>query len=304
MEPGKPIDETKLEAERRRRLTGIGLMCCAVFLFSCLDTTAKWLGQSLDPVVTTWARYAFSVLLVSLVINPWNTPGALRTRRPGLQAIRSVLLLVSTILNFFALQYLQLAETVSIQFAAPLLVALLSIPLLGERVGPRRLAAIGVGFLGVLIVVRPGFGALHPAVLLVLASVACYSLYGVTTRMLVGHDSSQTTMFYSGIAGVLLLTPVLPFFWTTPPSALHWAGMVAVGFFGGFGHWLLIRAHARAPAGILYPFIYTQLFSMVALGWLVFGDLPDRWTLIGSAVVMASGLYLIHRERVRGPRAG
>jgi drug/metabolite transporter (DMT)-like permease len=284
--------------ERRRRLVGIALMCGAILSFSFLDATAKWLNQTLDPMLTVWVRYVGSIVFVSLFVNPWTTPGVTRTRRPWLQAGRSLLLLASTALNFIALQYLQLTETVSIMFATPLLVALLAGPLLGEWAGPRRLAAIGVGFIGILIVTRPGFG-LHPAALLSLTGAVCYALYSVATRVLAGYDSSATTMFYSGLAGVLLVTPIVPWVWSVPESGLVWLLMVVVGACGAFGHWLLILAHARAPAPVLSPFIYTQIVWMIVLGFFLFGDLPDGWTLAGSAIVIASGLYLLYRERVR-----
>jgi drug/metabolite transporter (DMT)-like permease len=180
-----------------------------------------------------------------------------------------------------------------------LLVALLAGPLLGERVGPHRLAAIGVGFLGVLVITRPGLGTMHPAALLSVAGSVAYALYAITTRILASHDSSQTTMIYSGLAGVVLMTPLLPFVWTTPTSPLTWILLVATGAFGALGHWLLILAHARAPAPILSPFIYTQIVWMLALGYVLFGDWPDHWTLVGSGIVIASGLYLLYRERVR-----
>jgi drug/metabolite transporter (DMT)-like permease len=302
--PAAPSPATSIDAatdaERRRRLVGIALMCSALLCFACLDASAKWVNQHVHPLLTVWARYAVSVALVSLFVNPITTPGVSRTRRPWLQAGRSVLLLLSTALNFYALQYLQLAEAISIQFMTPFLVALLAGPMLGERVGPRRLAAIGVGFLGVLVITRPGLGGLHPAAFLSALGSVCYALYGISTRILAAHDSSRTTMFYSGLAGVALVTPLLPFVWSTPPSGLAWALLFAVGLFGGFGHWLLILAHARAPAPILSPFIYTQIVWMIALGWLVFGQLPDAWTVGGSGIVVASGLYLLYRERARG----
>lgn len=287
------------QTDRRNRLVGIALMCGALLCFSGLDASAKWLNRFQDPLLTVWARYAFSVVLVSVILNPWTTPGLLRTRRPWLQAGRSVLLVLSTALNFFALQHLQLTETTAILFATPLLLALIAGPMLGEWAGPRRLAAIAVGFVGVLIIARPGLGGMHPAALFSVAGVFCYALYGVSTRLLAAYDSSATTMFYSGLAGVAIMTPVLPFVWTTPASALAWILMVAVGAFGALGHWLLILAHARAPVPVLSPFTYTQILWMIVLGYLVFGDVPDRWTLIGSAVVIGSGLYLLYRERVR-----
>jgi drug/metabolite transporter (DMT)-like permease len=295
----KAASTSEARAERRSRLLGIGLMCAALMCFSGLDATAKWLNRSMDPLLTVWWRYMASVVLVSFVINPLTRPQVLRTNRPGVQVIRSVLLFLSTGLNFFALQYLQLAETMSIVFATPLMVALLAGPLLGEWVGPRRLAAIGVGFSGVLVITRPGLGTMHPAVLLSVAGSIAYAFYAITTRVLASHDSSQTTMVYSGLAGVVLLTPFLPFFWTTPASPLTWALLAATGVFGAIGHWLLILAHARAPAAILSPFIYTQIVWMLALGYVLFGDWPDNWTLVGSGIVIASGLYLISRERAR-----
>jgi drug/metabolite transporter (DMT)-like permease len=288
-----------VEAERRSRLIGIALMCAALICFSCLDAAAKWLNRSVDPLLIVWWRYIASVFLVSLVINPRSRPGVLRTQRPWVQIARSLLLFLSTAFNFVALQYLQLAETTSIMFSTPLIVALLAGPLLGEWVGPRRLVAIGVGFAGVLVVTRPGLGAMHPAALLSVAGAIAYALYGLTTRMLAGHDSSQTTMVYSGLAGVVLMTPLLPFIWTSPGSPGTWALLAGTGLFGAVGHWLLILAHARAPAAVLSPFIYSQIVWMIALGYIVFGDWPSPWTLAGASIVIASGLYLLYRERAQ-----
>jgi len=283
----------------RTRLIAIGLMCSAVVCFAMLDASAKWLGGEMHTMQVVFARYGGSMILVLLLFNPWSRPGVLKTKRPWLQWGRSFLLLASTALNFFALRYLQLAETVSIMFATPLLVALMSGPLLGEWPGPRRMAAIGVGFLGVLVVTRPGFGGMHPAAFLSVIGCVCYALYSLSTRMLAAHDSSETTLIYSGAAGTLAVLPLLPWVWTTPQTPLPWLLMGVVGAMGGFGHWLLIVAHRLAPATVLAPFIYSQLVWMVLLGWLVFGQLPDRWTFIGGTIVVASGLYLLYRERVR-----
>lgn len=287
------------EDNGRTRLLAIGLMCAAVLCFSVLDSSAKWLGSEMHTLQVVFARYAGSMILVLLVFNPWSRPGVLRSKRPALQWGRSLLLLGSTALNFVALRYLQLAETISIMFATPLLVALVSGPLLGEWPGPRRLAAIGVGFLGVLVVTRPGFGGTHPAALLVVLACACYTFYSLSTRVLSAYDSSETTLIYSGAAGTLAVLPLLPWFWTTPQTPLSWLIMALMGLMGGLGHGLLIMAHRLAPATVLAPFIYSQLVWMVALGWLVFGQLPDRWTFIGGSIVVASGLYLLYRERVR-----
>ncbi len=283
----------------RQRLIGIALMCAALLCFSCLDATAKWLNRSVDPLVTVWARYMSAFVLTTIAINPWTQPRLLHTKRLPLQLIRSVLLLLSTFCNFVALQFLQLVETMSIIFSTPLLVALLAGPILGEHVGAKRLAAIGVGFIGILVITRPGLGAMHPAILLSVAGSVAYAFYGITTRMLASTDSTATTTFYSGVAGIVLMTPLLPWFWTAPPTPLTWFLLAMTGAFGGFGHWLLILAHARAPAAILSPFIYSQIIWMLALGYILFGDWPDPWTFAGAGIVIASGLYLLYRERVR-----
>ncbi len=279
---------------------GIGLMCVALAIFSVLDATAKWASQFMHPMQVVWARYVVSVIIVTALISPFARPAAYRTRAPGLQAARSMMLLMSTALNFVALQYLQLAETISIVFATPLVIASLSGPFLGEWPGPRRMIAIGVGFLGVLVVMRPGAGALHPAAFLCVAGVFCYAFYNLLTRRLASIDSSETTMVFSGVAGVVLATPLMPFLWTMPPDWRVWGAMLLMGACGAFGHWLVIGAHKRAPASVLAPFIYSQLIWMLILGWLIFGQWPDGWTLTGGVIVISSGLYLLYRERVRG----
>ncbi|WP_375408353.1 DMT family transporter [uncultured Methylobacterium sp.] len=285
------------------RLAGIALMCGTLAFFACLDASAKALALAgVDPLLTTFMRYAVSVVMVTAFINPVTRPGVVRTRRLWLQVVRSLLLFGSTALNFLALRKLQLAETLSIQFAAPLTVALFAGPLLGEWSSPRRLAAIGVGFIGVLVIVRPGIGPVQPAVLLSLGNMLCYAFYIITTRKLAGIDSTATTMFYSGLAGLAVMTPLLPWIWTDPGSPGLWALLVGVGLLGTIGHWLLVMAHARAPANVLAPFLYTQLLWSVLLGYLLFGDVPNRWTLIGASVVVASGLYLLSQERGRRPQ--
>jgi drug/metabolite transporter (DMT)-like permease len=281
-----------------RRLAGIALMCGTLAFFACLDASAKTLAHhGVDPLLSTFMRYAVNVTLVLMVLNPVRTPGVARTNRLALQVVRSLLLFGSTTLNFLALRKLQLAETLSIQFATPLMVALLAGPLLGEWSSPRRLVAVGIGFLGVLVIVRPGVGAFQPAVLLSIGNMLCYAFYVLTTRKLAGVDSTATTVFYSGLAGLAVMSPLLPWIWTTPTAGSTWALLIGVGLFGTAGHWLLVLAHARAPASVLAPFIYTQLLWSLMLGYLVFGDVPNRWTLIGASIVIGSGLYLLAQER-------
>jgi len=274
-------------------------MCLALLCFSCLDGTAKWVNRSVDPLVTVWARYVSAACLTFIFINPWTKPGAVATRRLPLQLVRSLLLFVSTICNFVALQYLQLVEALSIVFSTPLIVALIAGPILGERLGMQRLVAVGMGFIGVLVIARPGLGTMHPAALLSLTGAVAYAFYGITTRMLAATDSSATTIIYSSLAGIVLMTPLLPWIWTTPSSPLTWALLMMTGVFGATGHWLLVLAHARAPAAILSPFIYSQIVWMLALGYILFGDWPDPWTFVGAGIVIASGLYLLYREQAK-----
>jgi drug/metabolite transporter (DMT)-like permease len=284
--------------ERVSRLTGIALMCGAVACFAMLDTTAKYLNLYMSTLQVVWARYTGAFLFPFIVSNPWTRPGLARTTRPVLQLVRSVLLLGSTMCNFAALRYLQLDEAIALVFSTPFFVAALSGPMLGEWVRWRRWAAIAVGFVGVLVVVRPGPGTFQPAALLSLSAALFYALYSITTRILARTDSNGTTLFYSNIVGAVALLPVVPFVWTTPSDPLVIALMVATGAIGSFGHYLLIAAHRLAPAAVLSPFIYTEIVLVIMLGFLVFGDLPNRFTLAGAAIVVVSGLYLLHRETV------
>lgn len=283
----------------RNRLIGIVLMCGAVLCFSFLDGTAKWLNHAMPSLETVWARYASNVLIVCTILNPVTHPRAYLTSRLKIQLIRSFLLFFSTAMNFIALRYLQLAETVSIGFVTPLMVALLAIPILGERIAMRKLLAIIAGFAGVLVVMRPGIGGLHPAAFLTLIGCVAYALYSILTRLLAAHDPPETTIVYSGLVGFGIVSLMVPFVWVTPP---HWtvvAGMFCVGIFASLGHFLLILAHQRAPATTLMPFMYTQLIWMILVGYVAFGDVPDGFTLIGGVIVIASGLYLLWQERRR-----
>ncbi|MFG1301176.1 DMT family transporter [Xanthobacter sp. V3C-3] len=276
--------------------TGIALMCVAVVTFAITDTMAKWLTGHINVFVVVWARYVVHFACSLLVFNPWTVPGLLRTSRPLLQVGRSAMLFLTTALNFTALQFLQLDQTVSIMFSVPFFVALFAGPILGEHVGLQRWLAILVGFAGILLVVRPGAGGIHPAAILSVGAAATYALYAISTRMLARTDSSQTTLFYSSLVGSVAASLPLPFVWETPHEPLVFASMLSLGIIAGFGHFLLILAHKRAPAATLAPYIYTQILSMIALGWLVFGQMPSLWTLGGAGIVIASGIYLLVME--------
>jgi drug/metabolite transporter (DMT)-like permease len=286
---------------RRMRLTAIALMCGAGVCFTGLDSSAKWLGAYLPAPEVVWARFMVAALLGVLTVRPFSRPALLWPRRPGLQALRSILLLLSTSANFFALRRLQLAETSTISFLTPFFVAGLALPILGERIGPERIIAIVVGFVGVLIATRPGTSAFQPIVFVAIAGVICNSGYVLLTRALAAHDAAETTMAWTQLSGVVCISPILPWWWVTPPSLLAWAVMGIMGASAALGHGLLIQAHRLAPAPFLTPFAYVQLPSMIVAGLLVFGDWPPPATLIGAGLVVACGVTLAMQER-RGAR--
>lgn len=296
-----PLDRLSADAAsaRRLRIAAIALMIGAMFFFTLLDTTAKWLSSHESPLQVAWLRYLFHALFAALILNPWTAPGVWRTKKPGLQVLRSVLLAGTTVFNFSAISFIQLDQAVAISFTVPLLVAAFAGPILGEWVSPKRLAAICVGFVGVFLVTRPGFGDFHPAFLLAFANAVCMAFYSIATRFVSAYDSARTSIAVTSLFGTLALAPVMPFVWTWPESGWIWALHVLTGALGGFGHFLLILAHARAPAPVLAPFVYIELVFMVLTGWLVFSDVPDVWTIAGAAVVIAAGLYLLTREKAQ-----
>ena len=240
----KPIDHAQ---QRRQRLTGIALMCGAVALFACLDTTAKYLNTHMDSLQIAWARYTSAFVLTLIVSNPLTHPDLLRTKRLKLQIVRSVLLVASTALNFLALRWLQLDEALSIIFTFPFIVAIASGPMLGEWIGWRRWSAICFGFGGVLLITRPGFGGMHPAALFSLAATICYGFYAVITRIVSRADSNQTSLFYANFIGALVMLPVIPFVWTTPENWAIALMLVGTGVLGSVGHFLLISGHRTGP---------------------------------------------------------
>lgn len=283
-----------------KRLVAIGLLVLALICFTILDSSAKWLGHTMPPLEMSFFRYAVALVASVLVFNPLTKPGSWTTHRLRLQLVRALCLLGSTVFNFLALRHLQLAETMSINFGVPFMVALMAVPLLGETIGRQRWGAIAVGFVGVLLVTRPTPAHFDPAMGWACAGAACYATYVIITRMLSGIDSAASMLIYSSALPVLLLGPFMPAIWVWPANLLEASLAVALGLFGALGHFLLILAFGRAPASVLSPFIYTQIVWMVLSGWLVFGDVPGAWTLGGGAVVIASGLYLLIQERRSG----
>ena len=288
----------------KNQLAGIMLALAAMFLLSLMDLLAKYLGQNLPVMQISWARYFFHFAIMAAIFWPRRGISLIRTKRPGLQWFRSLLLIFCTISFFTAIQYMPLADAVAISFVSPLMVTALSVPLLGEAVGPRRWSAVGVGFIGAMIIVRPGVEELHWAVWLLLAMALGYALYQITTRMLSSTDDPITTLFYSGLVGAVIMSLAVPFFWQTPASPQLWLMLIALGLMGGVGHYLLIKSFEFAPVAVLAPLSYTALLWNTLFGYLVFGDLPDRWTVGGAAVLIATGIYILYREGLHGKETG
>ena len=281
-------------------LKGIGLMCAALAVFSCLDTTAKYMATVVQlPVLqVVWVRFLSQLLLILFVTGVLAIPRLLTTRRPKQQLARSGLMLASTVLNFMALRHLRLDQTQTVYFLAPFVVALFAGPFLGEWVGWRRMLAILVGFSGILVVVRHGLVAFDPALILAFGSMLCYAGFMLLTRYLSAFDAPEVTLFYSLIAGTFLAAPFAMAQWVWPTELSVWLLMLSMGVWGGIGHYIFIIAYRHAPASTLAPFIYLGLITHTAGGFLVFGQMPDQWTLAGASIVVASGIYLVHRERV------
>jgi drug/metabolite transporter (DMT)-like permease len=200
-------------------------------------------------------------------------------------------------INFWALQYLQLTVTASIFFTVPILIALMSAPLLGEKMDARRWIAILVGFAGVLVIVRPGSAAFHPAMLLSLGNAVLYAAFNLMTRKLAAYDAPETIQFLPSVVASVVLAPFALAAWESPQGWLEWTVLCVMGVFGGTGHYLLAMAHRYAPASTLAPFLYQQILYMALFGYLVFGSVPDAAVWVGAAIVIASGLYLFARER-------
>lgn len=277
------------------RITGIALMVASMVFFTLLDATAKHLVQSLPPIVAVFGRYAVAFVLSLAIVLRKGGPLLIATRYPLLQSLRGVLLMTSTILNFIAVIYLQLAQTAAIFFTIPLWVCALSVPFLGEHVGLRRWIAVGIGFCGVLVIMRPGTASFHWAMLLSIAASFCGAVYNIVTRKVGGRDRAETSLFYVGFVGALAAALPLPVLWKTP-QGIEWLLIAWMGIAGTIGHFMLIQAHRLAPASALAPFMYTQIVWMILVGYAFFGDVPDLWTLVGAAIVVASGLFVFAGE--------
>ena len=272
-------------------------MMLAVLFIAGQEAVAKYLtlqGMPLSQVI--WARYAAHMLLMLAIMVPRSGFACFASKRPMAQIGRSVLLLTDTVLYFWGLTFLSLVEVTAIVFVAPILVVVLAWPLLGEALTGRKVLAVLTGFLGVLIVVRPGLDGLSWPALLIVGAAVCIALFNIATRRMKDTDPASVTMLYTAAVGTVVASIWVPFDWI-PPSGEQWLLMGLIGVLGGVGHGLLVVAHQDAPASTVAPFMYVQILWAIGLGWLVFGSWPDFPTLVGAAVIIGGGLYLLLRER-------
>ena len=272
----------------------------ATALFVCMNVEAKLLAGSVPVVQIVWARTLVHTVFVVALFGPRHGWWRLFvTRRPATQLTRSLLLLVSTSLFFTAIGKVPLADATAVSFTSPLLVAALAGPMLGERVDLRHWLAIGAGFAGALIVIRPTGGATNPYLFLVLGNSACYAAYQILTRRVAAFDRPETSVTYSALIGTLVLSVVAPLSFKAPAGLSEWGMLATLGLLGGLGHYLVARGLTLGPASILSPFHYAQLVGAAAMGFLVFGDVPSAWTWVGASIIIASGLYIAWREAMR-----
>ena len=276
---------------------GGALMLAATVMFSISDTLAKYVTVGVPAVELATIRYA---VFVAMACTPLlrNRRTSMRSRRPLLQVLRGVGVVGSALAFISSLHFLPIAEATALNFITPLVITVLAVPVLGETVRPQGWIAVLVGFAGMLVVVRPGLGGMHPAALLVVVSSLCWSVSMLITRRIVGIDRASVTLLWTSVTGFVLLLGALPFF-LQPMSLREFALCLAVGVVASAGQWLAVLAYLYARATVLAPLTYAQLIWSSALGLLVFGTVPDRFVVTGALIIGLSGLYVVHLERVR-----
>lgn len=298
----RPLSPSGVVRRTDNRL-GIGYMVLAMLLMASVDAQTKYLSQTLPVLQVAWFRQ-LGLLVGMLAIIGASGLQVLRTARPGLQLLRGALAVGSAVCFILAISRVPLVDAAAVTFVAPLVVTVMGAVLLGEPVGIRRWAAAIVGFTGAMIVLRPGLGVVHPAALFALGSAFMFASRQVLSRVLADSDSTRTTLAYTALVGSALLTIPLPFIWQAPQTVVEFVLLAGIGVLAGLGELCVIKALEVGEAVAVAPMQYTTLLWTTVYGWLLFADLPDLWTLVGSLIVVASGLYTFHRERRRMANAG
>jgi drug/metabolite transporter (DMT)-like permease len=275
------------------------MAAASVACFAALDTTTKFVSLSVPLLMALWFRYAFQAVATTAVVLPLRGLSALRTLHPKFQALRGVLLLASSLFAFASLKYMPVGEFTAIVMVAPLAITVLAATVLDEKVTPLRWLFVAGGFVGTLIIIRPGGEAFGWTSLLPLALVGTNAWFQVLTSKLARTEDPLTMHFYTGWVGTLIASLALPFVWSSLPNAWLWAGLCFMGLMATVGHFLLILGYQRAPASTLTPYLYTQIAFAMLGGWLVFSHVPDGWSVSGIAMIAfcgAAGAWLTVRE--------
>ena len=270
-------------------LSGMLLALTALACFATLDTSAKVAALTLPVLLGLWFRYVFQAVITTAVMWPQRGRSLFHTRRLGAQVLRGALLAVTSMFTFFSVKYMPLGEFTAIGMMTPLVVTLLAATLLHEHVSRRRWALVAGGFMGTLIIVRPGGALFGWYTLLPLAMVSAYSFFQILTSKLVKTEDAVTMHVYTGWVGTMLASLALPFIWVTPQTGREWTALTLMGLMGTIGHFLLILAYRRSPAATLMPLLYAQIAFAMLGGWLVFDHVPDGWSLLGMALIAFCG---------------
>ncbi len=278
-------------------LIGVGLMLVAMAVLPGIDVIAKYLGQNGMPILQiVWARLTFGAVMTLPLALPHTGLRGLLPDRPFYHGLRASLLILATFTFFWSLKFLPIADALAIFFVQPLIVTALSPLVLGERVGPRRWAAVCVGFIGTLIIIRPGLGTMNPGALLALAAGTSLALYFLMTRRISGENKAIVTTFHTNLLGAGITCALVPLVWVTPTVG-DWVLFVSLAAIANIGHYCIVRAYDHAEASLLAPLAYTEMITSVMMGYVFFGDFPDGWTFVGVGILISCAIYISMRER-------
>ncbi len=281
------------------RRTGIILFSLVTLSFAGLDTAGKWLVTHLPVIEVVWFRFLIHFLITAAWILPKKGATIFKVQQPRLQVLRSLMMLVMTALNFFALQYLQLAQTSAIQFSTPILISVFSFFVFKENLPLKKWLAILGGFMGILVILNPFAHNFHPAMLIAVINALVFASFNLMSRKMASTEDPGITMFFSALGPTLILAPFAIHVWQTPETSIDMLAIFITGLLGFVGHLLLAVSYRFAKATTLTPFIYQQIIYMVFFGFVVFGQLPHWDTVWGAIIVIASGLYLLFHETDR-----
>ena len=276
-------------------MRAIILNASAWMIVPFMDAIAKYLSSSMDVLQITWSRYFFTVIFALFIMLLFDRKSLVWSKKPLLQLIRGLIFVFSTYLFFYAISEISLPKALTLAFVAPICVTAMSPFFLNEKVGLRRWTAVSMGFIGTLIVIRPGFIEINLATLAALGNGICYGFYLIITRKLRTFDNSLLTLLFAGTVGTIVMSFFMPSVWINP-SNIQWVMMALIGFIAALAHFLIIYSLNLADASKLAPLGYTEIITNIILSYYIFNELPDNWTYLGLFIIVLSGLYISRRE--------